>query len=130
MKKNNKEKAAVLLIGHGSKAPGFEKAMREVSRALTKTDEYARVGLAYLEVTKPSIPEAVNQLIESGFLKIILMPYFLLTGMHVREDIPEIVRELARKHRGKAKILLSPYLGFDDKIVELVQKRIRQAKLC
>ena len=101
--------------------------MVRVAAALRKK-KAGLVLCAYLGSASPSVPEAVARCVRRGAGEIVVVPYFVLAGDHVGEDIPAIVREAAEKHRGKVKIRLSPYLGYHEKIVSVVQERIRQAR--
>ncbi len=117
---------AVILVGHGSKAPGFDKTMRQVVAKLKQQKNYASVCCAYLEINLPSIPEAIEVAVQNGAKEVRVLPYFLLTGRHVIHDIPKIVHEAKVRHAREAKVILCPYLGFDPKLVKLVQERIKQ----
>ena len=117
-----------MLVGHGSKARGFDSAMKRVAAALRRTKNYREVRCAFLEVSKPSIPDAVSHCIQDGAREVRLLPYFVLTGNHVRHDIPGIVRETAARHAGRAKIILCPYLGYHPKLVSVVRQRIREGR--
>ncbi len=117
---------AVILVGHGSKAHDFDKTMRQVVTKLKQQKKYASVCCAYLEINSPSIPEAIEAAIQSGAKEVRVLPYFLLTGKHVIHDIPKIVQEARLRHVREAKVVLCPYLGFDPKLVKLVQERIEQ----
>ncbi len=116
----------MVLVGHGSKAPNFNKTMRQVVTKLKQLKTYTSVRCAYLEINSPSISEAIEAAVQSGAKEVRVLPYFLLTGRHVIKDIPEIVHEAKLRHAGEAKIVLCPYLGFDPKLVKLVQERIEQ----
>ena len=120
------KKVAVILVGHGSKAPDFDKTMRQVVAKLKQQKKYASVCCAYLEINSPSISEAIKTAVQNDAKEVRVLPYFLLTGRHVIKDIPEIVHEAKLRHAGEAKVVLCPYLGFDPKLVKLVQKRIEQ----
>jgi sirohydrochlorin ferrochelatase len=122
------EKPAVLLIGHGSKQKDFASAMQKVARRLVRSGHFSAVNCAYLEVSAPSIPEGIQALAEKGIREIIIVPYFVLSGKHVANDIPRIVKECRTNHKKTIRIRLSPYLGYHDKLVELVAQRIREAK--
>ena len=118
---------AVILIGHGSKARGFASAMRRVAAGLNAGRRHGRVVCAYLDVAKPAIPEAIEACVRRGAREIKLVPYFVLEGLHVKADIPAVVRQEAKKYAGRVKILLAPYLGYDALLVALVKMRIGQA---
>ena len=124
---HGKKRIAVVLVGHGSKAKDFDGAMKKVARALRK-GPFASVCCAYLEINSPSIPEAVESAVRDGSREVRVLPYFLLSGRHIREDIPRIVSEERGRWKNKAKIVLCPYLGFDPRIVEVVRERVKHGR--
>ncbi len=117
-------KPAVILVGHGSKAKNFDGAMKSVAHALRK-GPYSSVRRAYLEITTPSIPEAIGRAVREGAKEVRVFPYFVLSGRHIREDIPQIVAEERARWKEKAKIVLCSYLGYDERIVAVVKDRLR-----
>ncbi len=120
---------AVVLASHGSKALGFDSAMKRVVAALRREKKFKEVCCAFLEVAQPSISEAIDQCVERGAKEVRVLPYFVLTGKHVVHDIPQIVREAASRHAHRAKIVLCPYLGYDPKIVSVAKQRLKEKKL-
>jgi sirohydrochlorin cobaltochelatase len=116
---------AVILVGHGSKARGFDRAMKRVAGRLRKGVP-GPVRCAYLEINAPSIAQAVRRSVRGGAREVRILPYFLLTGNHVQKDIPRIVRQARREHGSKARIRLCPYLGYDERIVAVVKDRLRR----
>ena len=129
MKSSEKKLVAAVLVSHGSKAPGFDSAMKRVAAALRRGKDFKEVCCAFLEVARPSIPEAIDRCVERGAKEVRILPYFVLTGKHVIHDIPEIVQEASHRHAQRAKIVLCPYLGYDSKIVSVVKRRLREGKL-
>ncbi len=119
---------AVVLVGHGSKEKGFQAAMERVAGKLRTDGRFSLVLCAYLGSAAPSIREAIESCVSKKIKKIVVVPYFVLTGKHVNRDIPVLVKEAARKCGTAATISLAPYLGYDDGMVKLVRKRIREAK--
>ena len=113
----------MVLVGHGSKAKGFDRAMKRVALRLRGQD-CGEVRCAYLEINRPSISEAIEKAARSGAREIRVLPYFVLAGKHVVRDIPKIVSEARRKHGRKIKIKLCPYLGYDERIVGVARDRI------
>jgi sirohydrochlorin cobaltochelatase len=122
------KKKALVLVGHGSRHPGFQRAMKRVASRLDSLGQFSHVICAYLEVTRPSISSAIESCVRKGAREIVVAPYFVLTGAHVAKDIPLIVRKAAGIHKTKTRIKLAPYLGYDDRIVSVVRKRIREAQ--
>ncbi|OGW91350.1 MAG: hypothetical protein A3D28_02510 [Omnitrophica bacterium RIFCSPHIGHO2_02_FULL_63_14] len=101
--------------------------MRRLAGAL-RARRGPAVACAYLEITRPSIPEAVDALVAKGAAEIRVLPYFVLSGWHVRTHIPRIISALKKKHRGRCRILLSPYLGYHEKIADVARMRLRKAR--
>ena len=102
--------------------------MEKVARRIKKGGGYFFVGCAYLEITPPSIGEAIEGCARKGADRIFILPYFLLKGRHTQSDIPRIVRQARKKYSGKVKVHLCQYLGYHEKIVEVVRKRIRETR--
>jgi sirohydrochlorin ferrochelatase len=98
--------------------------MERVAAALVK--DFDRVECAYLEIAPPSIADAVDGLVSAGATEIRVVPYFLQTGRHVVEDIPAAVAILKERHAARAKVVLCPYLGYDDRIAAVVKERSRE----
>ena len=117
-------KPAVILVGHGSKAKDFDRAMKRVAHSLRKAP-FSSVRCAYLEISSPSIPEAVRRAIREGARELRILPYFVLSGRHIQEDIPRIVAEERKRWGRKVKIVLCSYLGYDERIVQVVRDRLR-----
>ena len=78
---------------------------------------------AYLEINSPSISQAIERAIRRGAREVRVVPYFVLSGRHVSEHIPAIIRQARKRHGPKVTIGLRPYLGFDERIVAVVKER-------
>lgn len=117
-----RSKRALILIGHGSKLKGFERPMEKVARDLRGSAKFDSVLCAYLEITPPSIEDAVAQVVKGGATDVSLLPYFLLKGRHTQEDIPAIAKNMKKRHK-KTKIKLCPYLGYHKKIAQAALER-------
>lgn len=119
-------KPSVLLVGHGSRQAGFQAAMEKVASQLKKDRRFGGVLCAYLEIAKPSIGEAIDICAQKNPKQIRILPYFVLTGRHVKSHIPELVAAARKKYKNIS-IILCPYLGYDERIVQLAKKRILKA---
>jgi len=61
---------------------------------------------------------------------VIVLPYFLHFGVHLREDIPQMIRKAALRSP-QVRLVLGRHLGYDDALVALVAKRIGESEsLC
>ncbi len=119
-------KRAVLLVGHGSKVEGSSEAMNRVIDDLRNRLPSTFFLTALLELESPNIPDGIELCIKQGAEEVIVVPYFVQTGRHVVKDIPNIIHEAKIRH-SSITISLAEYLGFDQRIVSLVEDRIEEA---
>ena len=61
-----------------------------------------------------------------GIRRVVVVPYFLHHGVHLREDVPGLL-EAARTRLPGMSVELGPHLGFDEAIVDLLERRVEQA---
>lgn len=119
-------RSAVILIGHGSRAVGADDDMERVAEGLRAASggivETCRMGGRGI-----LFDEALERCIRLGMQEIVVLPYFLNFGIHLREDIPEILLKAAQRHP-EVRLVLGKHLGYDDALVRLVAKRIRESE--
>ncbi len=118
---------AVLFLGHGSRADGANGAMYRVMELFRRRSGYRIVEAGFLELNPPSIPEGVAACVAQGARRILVVPYFLHLGLHVRQDLPEILEECRRLHPG-VEIVLGPHIGFHPLLAEILVDRVREAE--
>ncbi len=118
-------KTAVLLVGHGSRAQNANHALLLVVEHFREAWPHRVVEAAFLEISRPSIPEGVDLCVERGAERIIVIPYFLFRGNHVQVDLPGFVQEGQNKHPA-IDIVLGPHLGFHPRMIEIVEDRVQQ----
>jgi sirohydrochlorin ferrochelatase len=116
--------AALLLMAHGTPTPEANAPIEAVAQTLRKQGSYAEVVLSYMEINKPSIPEAIQRLTEQNYTRIIAVPYFLQLGGHVAEDLPREIDEARAKHP-QAQIMLTDYLSYDPLILNVIKDRVK-----
>lgn len=127
---NNHKKDAIIILGHGSRVPGAAGAMNLVADALKSTYGYTIVELCHMSRLGPYFEEKFEKCITMGATSVILIPYFLHEGLHMKLDIPKMMQEAGEKHP-EVRLILGKSLGFDPSLVALVQKRIEESKgLC
>lgn len=122
----SKSKRAVLLLGHGSKAGEANEILKKIADSIGASGGYGAVGHAFLQIAKPDFGEGLAAIAEKGFRDVTVMPYFLYTGLHVKEDIPGLI-EAAKEKYADVKITLAGPLCFDQSLVDLTIKRIEEA---
>ena len=128
-KSQGNSKRAVILIGHGSRAAGADDDMERIAEAL-RTSDGRIVELCRMGGRGAPFAEVFETCVRSGATEIIVVPYFLHFGVHLRQDIPELLLDAAAKHP-EVRLVLGKHLGYDDSLVALVEKRLGESEeLC
>src|SRR5687768_8326991 len=91
-------KTALLLIAHGSRQPEANADLFALAAELRQAGPYAIVEPAFLELAEPTIEQAGRSCANQGAERVILVPYFLSAGVHVRRDLREHRDQLAQSH--------------------------------
>lgn len=118
---------ALLLIAHGSRNPEANADLLQLAEAVRRRGTYELVETAFLELAEPTIEQATQQCIAQGMQRVILLPYFLSAGVHVREDLRRHCDELAGRFPGNRFVLAEP-LGPHPLLVEIVMTRAAAAE--
>jgi sirohydrochlorin ferrochelatase len=119
---------ALLLIAHGSRRQQSNQEVTELADQLRAACDasYKIVHAAFLELASPSIGEGISLCVDDGASRVTLLPYFLNSGRHVVEDIPEIVGEAKIQHPD-IDIIVAPHLGASSLMVDLLIDSARTA---
>jgi sirohydrochlorin ferrochelatase len=116
---------ALILVAHGSKKDKSNQEFKDLGEEIKKlnSNKYKRIETAFLEFAKPSIEEIVEQLDSKNITEISLYPYFLNSGKHVVNDIPNIIEEL-RSNYQNIRFKLFPHFGSSKKISTIISEEI------
>jgi sirohydrochlorin cobaltochelatase len=121
-----KRKRAVILIGHGSRAAGADDDMDRIAADLRKKGDNGDIAVCRMEGRGTPFAEIFEGCLREGAEEIVVLPYFLHFGVHLREDIPEILRAAVLKHP-EVRLVLGNHLGYDESLVALVARRIAES---
>jgi sirohydrochlorin cobaltochelatase len=113
----------LLLVAHGSKEKSANLEFKKLVGKYRHRHPRWKITFAFLELAKPSIPEALESLVKPGKPETLLvLPLFLFAARHVKKHIPEILYAFQRKHP-HVKIQLTPPLGSDQKLLDILDLR-------
>jgi sirohydrochlorin cobaltochelatase len=115
------ERKAIILFGHGSRDPLWRRPIEAVAVRLAAQQPELLVCCAYLELDQPDLPGATAQLVAQGASAITVVPMFLGTGKHAREDLPVLVQALRRTHP-QVRLSLQQPVGEDSRVLDLLAK--------
>ncbi len=117
---------ALLLIAHGSRHAEANADLHHVAGQIRERGEYAIVEAAFLELAEPDIHQAGTRCVEQGAGHVLLIPYFLSAGVHVRRDLQAAQEQLSRLHP-HVKFRLADPLGRHPLLLDVVLDRARGA---
>ncbi|WP_145414044.1 sirohydrochlorin chelatase [Paenibacillus xylanexedens] len=118
------EETAVLVLGRGSSDPDANSDFFKMTRMLWEKLPYRWAESSFIGVTQPSFPDGLERCLLLGAKKIIVMPYFLFTGVLIKR-IDEMTAEFAAAHPD-IQVEIGGYFGFHPKLVELVLERAHE----
>jgi sirohydrochlorin ferrochelatase len=121
------EKTALLLIAHGSRQQEANLDLHDLVGQLRARRVYAIVEASFLDLAEPSILEGGKNCVAQGAGNVILLPYFLSAGVHVRRDLTEARRVLSERFPQVSFALADP-LGPHPLLIEVVLERAREAR--
>jgi sirohydrochlorin ferrochelatase len=116
---------ALLLIAHGSRHPEANADLHHVARGLEERG-HAIVVASFLELEMPDIEAGGRICVERGAGRVVLVPYFLSAGVHVRRDLADARDHLARCFPDVEFRLAEP-LGRHPLLQAVVADRVREA---
>lgn len=97
---------ALILLGHGSRAPETLGEMRDLAQKLQAAHPDTQVIPAFLNLQEPVLAEAVAAAAGAGAGEIRILPLFFFSGKHVLEDVPRLVEQARSAHPGTRILLL------------------------
>ena len=113
----------VLVIAHGSRARETESAMEAVLSMVKAKMPDIIMECAFMEFSERTIEKGVSALVALGVTEIRVVPYFLFMGIHMKEDIPEMVARCAANYRDVT-ITMGEPLGIDGRLADIIVERI------
>jgi sirohydrochlorin ferrochelatase len=118
-------KTALLLIAHGSRQEEANADLHFLAAGL-RARGHSLVEVSFLELAEPGIEKAGLRCVEQGARQVILVPYFLSAGVHVRRDLAEARAKLAEQCPHVEFHLAEP-LGRHPLLLDVVVQRVREA---
>ena len=110
---------AIILFSHGSRDPLWRAPVEAVAALIATQQPDRSVACAYLELCEPTLAHAADALITQGATHITVVPMFLGTGKHAREDLPLLVAALRAQHAA-VRFAVQTAIGEDPRMTALM----------
>ncbi|MGP1628865.1 MAG: sirohydrochlorin chelatase [Giesbergeria sp.] len=111
--------SGIVLFAHGSRDPLWRAPIEAVRIEIERSNPAAQVRCAYLELCDPNLAQACLSLHTAGVRRLTIVPMFLGTGRHAREDLPVLVAAL-RTHYPDLTIEMQQAIGEDPRMSRLM----------
>ena len=112
---------AIVLFAHGARDPRWAEPFEAVAARVRAAAPGCPVVLAFLELMAPTLADAVERLVAAGATRVDVVPLFLGTGGHLRQDLPPLVDAVRAAHPGIA-IRLHAAIGEHAAVIEAMAR--------
>ncbi|TGV05379.1 sirohydrochlorin chelatase, partial [Mesorhizobium sp. M00.F.Ca.ET.186.01.1.1] len=116
---------AVLVIGRGSSDADANSDIYKMSRLFWERYKAPLVETAFMGVTYPLYDEGVERCLKLGAKRIVLLPYFLFTGVLIKRMSDQL--EKFRAQYPDAQFEMAEYFGFHPLLKEVLKDRVEEA---
>ncbi|MCK9420692.1 MAG: CbiX/SirB N-terminal domain-containing protein [Nitrospirae bacterium] len=120
-------KTAVIILGHGSRSGGNDVAIKRIVASIRESMSSDIVEYAYLQYAQPTPDEVLDRCIRQGAKKIVIIPFFMQSGVHVAKDIPAFLEKAKQKYPA-LDIRVTDYVGAHPLMEQIVADLIRKSK--
>ncbi len=118
--------SALLAVAHGSTDPRAESVLDAlIARVRAERPDLAAT-LCYLGHSTPDVTDAVNDLVEQGFSRVIVVPLLLTSAFHARFDLPGVI-EQSRVAHPSVEFRQAEVLGPHPQLFSLIYRRLNEA---
>jgi sirohydrochlorin cobaltochelatase len=112
-------KSALILFAHGARDPEWAVPVRRLQAKVVALRPDLEVEIAFLELTAPLLPEAIESLAARRYRRIAIVPVFLAQGGHLKQDVPRLLETMKVRFPGVT-FDLWPALGDADPILDAI----------
>lgn len=118
------QKQAVIILGHGSKSSQAIDDFNYVVDLLKQKMDNEFVFGAHMEMAQPSLEDVVKIIDNQDVDKVIILPYFLFNGNHIKEDIPEKI-EILKKIYPTISFEFGTPIGKEPLMADIMLKKVQ-----
>ncbi|WP_051663259.1 sirohydrochlorin chelatase [Alicyclobacillus macrosporangiidus] len=116
---------AIVLMGRGSSDPDANGDLYKMARMLWERTGVATVEVCFSGITGPRLPEGVRRAVRLGAARVVVVPYFLFTGVLLKR-MARLLGDLQAEHPRVPMRMAGP-LGEHPGLVDIVIDRVEEA---
>jgi len=116
-------KTGMIVLGHGSRRKEVALQFTAMVGRVASRIAGAQVLPAFFSLGEPTLADQVRELVVGGCTRIVVMQYFLYNGVHIEQDIPQMIAALREEFPG-VEFVLQPTLQDDPALEGLLVDRL------
>jgi len=122
---NTFQNSALVVVAHGDRDGEAKRVLVDLVSELQMRHTEQRIEASFLLPVPVSmhLPHVIEMLLEEGYKRITVMPWFLFAGPHVTKDIPDFLQSVRVQNPDLSLTLLEP-LGSDPILMDLLEARL------
>lgn len=120
-------KTAVIILGHGSRGGGNDATLKRIAEKMRLGGGDEIIEYAFLQYAQPTVDATLESCIKQGANKVVIVPFFMQTGVHVGRDIPGFL-EKAKKQHPALEIRVTDYVGAHPLMKQIVADLIKKSR--
>jgi sirohydrochlorin cobaltochelatase len=113
----------MIVLGHGSRRKEVALQFTAMVGRVASRIAGAQVLPAFFSLGEPTLADQVRELVVGGCTRIVVMQYFLYNGVHIEQDIPQMIAALREEFPG-VEFVLQPTLQDDPALEGLLVDRL------
>jgi len=110
---------AIVLFGHGARDARWREPFDRLASLWRAQYPNTLVELAFLELMKPSLEQAIASLADAGATEAVVVPVFFGQGGHLRNDFP-VLLEQCRIQYPQIELCATPAVGEDEAVLQAI----------
>jgi sirohydrochlorin cobaltochelatase len=116
------ERTTTLLVGRGTTDPSANGDFFKIGRLLWERNRFASVECAFVSLTEPTVPMGIERCARLGAERLLLIPYFLHTGVLVKRIAQQA--QTAQATFPELEIAVGEPMGVHPNLVRLILDRV------
>ena len=118
-------KKGILILAHGSRERETEIVFNKIADMTKEKVNEAIIETAFLQFSDVNLEKGLDNLIARGVKEIKVIPYFLFSGVHIRENIPKKIEKYL-EDKPNIKVIVGEVLGDDSRLADILADKINK----
>ncbi|MDR2754292.1 MAG: hypothetical protein LBC20_01175 [Planctomycetaceae bacterium] len=115
----------ILVVAHGSRIKETEEVLISLLNLVKQKIPEFCIEYAFMEFSDKTLEKGIAALAAKNVSEIKVVPYFLFSGIHLKEDIPNMIKQ-CMIHYPEINVVMGQSLGIDHRLADILADRIKE----